>query len=70
MGEAKRRKDSMGESYGQEEKFVPWFPVTKNQSRKVIEITTKASWLGIGLLVFVWVTIRFIGPGFGWWQID
>lgn len=70
MGEAKRRKDSMGERYGQDEKIAPWFPVTKNQSQQFIQITSKASWLGIGLLVFVWVTIRFIGPGFGWWQID
>jgi hypothetical protein len=70
MGEAKRRKDTMGERYGQEEKISPWFPITKNQSQKFIEITTKASWLGIGLLVVAWVTIRFIGPGFGWWQVD
>jgi Protein of unknown function (DUF2839) len=70
MGEAKRRKQTMKEQYGQEEKIVSWLPITKNQSQQFIEITTKASWLGIGLLVAVWVTIRFIGPGFGWWQID
>ncbi len=70
MGEAKRRKQTMGQQYGQEEKMVSWLPITKNQSQQFIEITTKASWFGIGLLVVVWVTIRFIGPGFGWWQID
>jgi hypothetical protein len=70
MGEAKRRKQTMGQQYGQEEKIVSWLPITKNQSQQFIEITTKASWFGIGLLVAVWVTIRFIGPGFGWWQID
>jgi Protein of unknown function (DUF2839) len=70
MGEAKRRKQNMKEQYGQEEKIVSWLPITKNQSQQFIEITSKASWLGIGLLVAVWVTIRFIGPGFGWWQID
>lgn len=70
MGEAKRRKQNMKEQYGQEEKIVSWLPITKNQSQQFIEITSKASWLGIGLLVAVWVTIRFIGPGLGWWQID
>lgn len=70
MGEAKRRKETMGERYGQEEKISPWLPITKNQSQQFIEITTKVSWIGIGLLVAVWITIRFIGPGFGWWQID
>ncbi len=70
MGEAKRRKENMGERYGQEEKISPWLPITKKQSQQFMEITTKASWIGIGLLVVVWITIRFIGPGFGWWQID
>jgi hypothetical protein len=70
MGEAKRRKENMGERYGQEEKVSPWLPITKKQSQQFMEITTKASWIGIGLLVVVWITIRFIGPGFGWWQID
>ena len=70
MGEAKRRKQTMGQQYGQEEKMVSWLPIPTNQSQPFIEITTKASWFGIGLLVVVWVTIRFIGPGFGWWQID
>ncbi|VXD24609.1 conserved hypothetical protein [Planktothrix serta PCC 8927] len=70
MGEAKRRKQNLKEQYGQEEKIVSWLPITKNQSQQFIEITSKASWLGIGLLVAVWVTIRFIGPGLGWWQID
>jgi hypothetical protein len=70
MGEAKRRKENMGERYGQEEKVSSWLPITKKQSQQFMEITTKGSWIGIGLLVVVWITIRFIGPGFGWWQID
>lgn len=70
MGEAKRRKDSMPEQYGKEEYILPWVPITKTQSQKFVEVTTKVSWYGIGFLIVFWITIRFIGPAFGWWQID
>ncbi|MGL6284294.1 MAG: DUF2839 domain-containing protein [Microcoleaceae cyanobacterium] len=70
MGESKRRKEALGEQYGQEEKMLSWLPITKNQSEQFIKITTKASWIGIISLGGAWVTIRFIGPAFGWWEVQ
>ncbi|BAZ91110.1 DUF2839 domain-containing protein [Cylindrospermopsis curvispora] len=69
MGEAKRRKNSMGENYGQETPILPWVPITKSQAELFVKITTRGAWIGIGTMVAIWVTIRFIGPAFGWWQV-
>ncbi|OUL35667.1 hypothetical protein BV372_10225 [Nostoc sp. T09] len=69
MGEAKRRKKTLGEQYGQEARILPWVPITKTQSELFIRWTTRGAWIGIGAMVVAWVTIRFIGPAFGWWQI-
>jgi hypothetical protein len=70
MGEAKRRKEVLGEDYGKEERIFPWFPLTKSQAEKAYKLTTKGAWIGIGTLVTVWFIIRFIGPGFGWWDVQ
>lgn len=70
MGESKRRKEALGEKYGQEEKMLSWLPITKNQSEQFIKITTKATWIGIISLGVAWFTIRFIGPAFGWWEVQ
>ena len=70
MGEAKRRKEALGEDYGKEQTILPWLPITKNQAEKAYKITTRGAWIGIGFLVIVWITIRFIGPGFGWWNVE
>jgi len=69
MGESKRRKDVLGEKYGKEAPILPWLPITKSQSEQFIEVTTRASWVGIGLLVLCWIVIRFIGPVLGWWEL-
>ncbi|HIK07791.1 MAG TPA: DUF2839 domain-containing protein [Trichormus sp. M33_DOE_039] len=69
MGEAKRRKESLKEQYGQEARILPWIPITKSQAELFMKWTTRGTWVCIGILVFVWVTIRFIGPAFGWWQV-
>jgi len=69
MGEAKRRKELLGEKYGKEPTVLPWLPFTKTQAEKFVTWSTKGAWYGIGLLVFCWVLIRFIGPGVGWWQV-
>lgn len=69
MGEAKRRKNTLGEEYGQDTtKILPWVPITKTQASQFVSITTRGAWVGIGMMVVVWVTIRFIGPAFGWWE--
>lgn len=70
MGEAKRRKEALGDRYGQEDKIFPWFPITKTQGEQFVKLTTRGAWIGIGLLVATWFTVRIIGPGLGWWQAN
>ena len=41
----------------------------RTQASQFVAITTRGAWIGIGTMVVVWITIRFIGPGFGWWEI-
>lgn len=69
MGEAKRRQAALGDKYGQEAKIFPWLPITKSQGEQFVKWTTRGAWIGIGFLVVSWLTIRFIGPAFGWWQV-
>ncbi|MEH2302660.1 MAG: DUF2839 domain-containing protein [Nostoc sp.] len=69
MGEAKRRKTTQGETYGQETRILPWVPITKAQSELFVRWTTRGAWIGIILMAVGWATIRFIGPAFGWWQV-
>ena len=70
MGEAKRRKESIGDEYGKEERIVPWLPITKTQSQDFVKWTSRGSWIGIGLLAAWWVVVRFVGPAAGWWQVN
>ncbi|MDJ0735900.1 MAG: DUF2839 domain-containing protein [Nostocaceae cyanobacterium] len=69
MGESKRRKEALGEKYGQETRILPWVPITKSQADLFMKVTTRGAWIGIGIMVAAWITIRFIGPAFGWWQV-
>ena len=69
MGESKRRKEKLGEDYGKQETILPWVPITKEQSGKFVKWTTQGAWIGIFAMIALWVTVRFIGPGFGWWDI-
>ncbi|MDB9313942.1 DUF2839 domain-containing protein [Spirulina sp. CS-785/01] len=70
MGEAKRRKEALGEKYGKEKTILPWVPITKRQADQFVKWSTRGAWAGIGLLVAVWLTVRVIGPGFGWWTVN
>jgi len=70
MGEAKRRKEALGEKYGQEEYILSWMPITKTQADQFVQWTTKGAWIGIALLVVWWLTVRFIGPSLGWWEVS
>ena len=70
MGEAKRRQEALGEKYGQEQRILPWLPITKSQSEFLYKWTTRGAWTGIGILVAVWLTVRIIGPAFGWWEVN
>lgn len=69
MGEAKRRKTALGEKYGQDPQIFSWLPITQNQAQKLAKWLNRGAWYGIGFLVVWWITIRFIGPAFGWWQV-
>lgn len=70
MGEAKRRKASLGEKYGKEANIFPWLPITKSQGEQFVKWTNKGAWIGISFLVVYWLTIRVIGPTFGLWQVN
>lgn len=70
MGESKRRKASLGQDYGKEDKILPWLPITKTQADQFYKITTKGAWIGIGVMIAFWLTVRVVGPAFGWWQVN
>ena len=70
MGEAKRRQAVLGDSYGKEEKILPWLPITKSQAQQFYKITTRGAWIGIGVMVLLWVTVIFIAPTFGWLNVN
>jgi len=70
MGESKRRKEALQDKYGQEETILPWMPITKSQAEQFVKWSTTGAWIGIGLLVAWWITVRFIGPSFGWWLVN
>lgn len=69
MGESKRRREQLGDKYGQAEPILPWLPITKQQSQDFMTWTTRGTWAMIILLMAFWVTLRFIGPGLGWWSL-
>ena len=70
MGESKRRKESIGDEYGKEERIVSWLPITKTQSEDFVKWTSRGSWIGISLLVAWWIVVRFVGPAAGWWVVN
>ncbi|HEY9621488.1 MAG TPA: DUF2839 domain-containing protein [Crinalium sp.] len=70
MGDSKRRKETLGDKYGQEENILPWLPIKKNQAQQFVQWSNRGAWIGIGLLVFYWVVVRFLGPTLGLWQVD
>ncbi|MBU6185511.1 MAG: DUF2839 domain-containing protein [Synechococcales bacterium] len=70
MGESKRRKELLGEDYGKSETIVPWLPITKGQSEQFTKWSTRGAWIGIVGLALWWITVRFIGPSFGWWHVS
>lgn len=69
MGDAKRRKEILGDQYGQEGNVYPWLPLKKSQAQQFVQWTTKGAWIGIGALIAYWVIVRFVGPAFGWWEV-
>jgi hypothetical protein len=70
MGEAKRRKEQLGEQYGKTKSTFAGLSFSKDKTEQFMKWTTRGSWIGIGLVAAAWITIRFIGPSFGWWQVN
>ena len=70
MGESKRRQEALGDDYGKAEPFLKGLPISKDAASKFVSVSTKAAWGGIILMIAAWLTIRFIGPGFGWWTLS
>ena len=69
MGESKRRKAELGENYGKPEPVMPGIPISKETAAKFVTWSSRGAWAGIVLMIVAWLTIRFIGPGFGWWTV-
>ncbi|MGB2924950.1 MAG: DUF2839 domain-containing protein [Limnothrix sp.] len=70
MGEAKRRKKNLGDDFGKEQRIYPWLPLTKTQAQDAYNLTTKGAWVGITVMVILWVTVRLIGPALGLWAVE
>ena len=77
MGEAKRRKtiglppkeNNSKTRFDESPRLFKWLPLTINQKDSLIQLSIKASWVGIGWLVILWIVVRFIGPAAGWWTL-
>ena len=73
MGEARRRSElglmprSKKKSTNDSPRIVSWFPVTQAQRDQFIQLSIRAGWVGIAVLVLLWIIVRFIGPAAGWW---
>ena len=31
--------------------------------------TTRGTWFAIAAVILFWITLRFVGPGLGWWEL-
>ena len=77
MGEAKRRKtlglppknNSFKTKIEDSPRIFEWLPLTINQRDRLIKLSIKASWFGIGVLIMLWIVVRFVGPTAGWWTL-
>ena len=77
MGEAKRRKtlgltpkkNNIKTKAAKSPRLFEWLPLTIYQRDRLIKLSIKASWFGIGGLVILWLVVRFIGPAAGWWNL-
>lgn len=77
MGEARRRaqegyspqktKINNKLAKGDSPRIIDWLPITEKQRIQFYDFTTKAGWVGIGLMVVIWLVVRIIGPAAGWW---
>ena len=73
MGEARRRNSkslkelSSKKPFNSPKRIISWFPITIDQREQFFAITKLGAWIGIGILVVLWIFVRVIGPALGWW---
>ncbi len=75
MGEAKRKKDlglPSSNTYKKVDinnspRLIEWIPITVKQKDQFIKLSIRTGWVGIILLILLWIVVRFIGPAAGWW---
>ena len=75
MGEAKRRKNlglpardvSQKKEIDNSPRIINWLPFTERQKDNFIKLSIRGGWIGIALLILLWIVVRFIGPAAGWW---
>ena len=77
MGEARRRaqeglmpikaKRKKNNGKNDSPRILSWFPITEQQRSQFIELSIKVGWVGIGVLVLIWIVVRILGPAAGWW---
>ncbi len=77
MGEAKRRskdgrlsqtsKIKKKTNKNDSPRIVDWLPITQKQRDYFFDISIKGGWIGIAILVLIWLLVRIIGPAIGWW---
>lgn len=70
MGEAKRRQTQQEKPAEKTSDALSWFPITEQQMIQFYKIANKGAWIGIIIVAISWVTIRFIGPLFGLWEVQ
>ncbi|MFM7360960.1 MAG: DUF2839 domain-containing protein [Cyanobium sp.] len=79
MGEAKRRaiqglpprqpKAKAGGPDDTSGRIIPWLPFSRQQADRFVQLSTRGAWVGIAALVLFWLTVRFLGPALGWWEL-
>ncbi len=54
----------------EDEKILPWTSITRKEADQFVKITTTGAWVGIGLLILLWIAVRVIGPALGLWSLS
>ena len=77
MGEARRRakegsllrniKSKKKVAKNDSPRIIDWLPTTEKQRSQFIDFSITGGWVGIGVLVLIWLVVRIIGPAAGWW---
>jgi len=71
MGESKKRKQNLGEIYGNpdKERYFASIPFTKEQGRFWYKFTVTGTWICIGTIAAAWVIVR-LGVAMKWWGVS